>query len=315
VIVRIAPRQEVVPAKALVGPDETEHVGRQRVERSVLALHHVAVEVRRTSHRLAGVVDDEVEPVARGENVLRERFDARRVTQIEAEDLQSVAPLAEVGFGRIAGGGVAGKAGRDDQRCTATQQLDPCLIADLHPAAGEQRDRSRQVGELAALGEVVLGARGAQLVVEVVDLAVLDLADVTVLLVDGLAVRRIVDVALLEAVGWVDVRRGEHRLLAQRSDAGPGEHVLVAADSRRSAPTLQRLGADPALLGIWTEHVAGSVQQVLLLLRCQDGEEFPIGSDPPEELGGIEQVGSQSLAIAAAAVSVQGVRPASDRRS
>jgi hypothetical protein len=41
-----------------------------------------------------------------------------------------------------------------------TQQLDAGLVADLDPTAGEQRDATRQVGGLGALGEVELGTRG-----------------------------------------------------------------------------------------------------------------------------------------------------------
>jgi hypothetical protein len=123
----------------------------------------------------------------------------------------------------------------------------------------------------------------------------------------------------------VDVRRGEHRLLAQRSNARSGEHLLVAANPRRPALALQRLGADPAFFGVRAEHVAGGVEQILFLLRRQSGQELAIGSDPSEELRGVQQVGAQSVPIAAASISVhqrpsasisvQGVRPASGHRS
>jgi hypothetical protein len=57
-----------------------------------------SVEAGRPAHRLARVVDDEVEPVAGGEQVVAERLDARRVAQVEPEDLEPVAPLVEVGL-------------------------------------------------------------------------------------------------------------------------------------------------------------------------------------------------------------------------
>ena len=152
------------------------HVGQRRR----LLRHHVRVEVGRTAHGLAGVVDDEVEPRPRGQQLAAERLDARRVTQVETEHLEAVAPLGEVGLLGVAAGGVAGEARGDDEVRAGAQQLQPGLVADLHAAAGEQRHASAQVGQLGALAEVELRARRAQLVVEMVDDGVLLLADVAV---------------------------------------------------------------------------------------------------------------------------------------
>ena len=137
------------------------------------------VEVGRTPHGLAGVVDDEVEAIARGQQLAAERLDARRVAQVESEDLEAIAPLGEVRLLRVARRGVAREARRDDELRAGAQQLEAGLIADLHAPAGEQRDAAAQVGELGALGEVDLRARRAQLIVEVMDRVVL-LADVAV---------------------------------------------------------------------------------------------------------------------------------------
>ena len=136
-----------------------------------LGRHHVRVEVRRTPNGLAGVVDDEVEALARGDEVAAERLDARRVPQIEAEDLEPVAPVAEVGLLRVARRRVPRKPGRDDQVRAGAQQLQAGLIADLDAPAGQQRDTAAQVRELGARGEVDVGAGGAELIVEVVDAA------------------------------------------------------------------------------------------------------------------------------------------------
>ena len=124
---------------------------RHRVGRRGLALQHVPVELGRPAHGLAGVVDDEVEPLPRREQVRAERLDARRVAQVEPEDLEPVAPDVEVGLARVPGRGVAREAGRDDQLRARAQQLDAGLVADLHAAAGEQRDAARQVGRLGPL--------------------------------------------------------------------------------------------------------------------------------------------------------------------
>ncbi len=80
--------------------------------------------------------------------MLAERLDARRVAQVEAEDLEPVAPLLEVGLRGVAGRRVAREARRDDQLRAGAQQLDPRLVADLDAPAGEQRDAAAEVGGL-----------------------------------------------------------------------------------------------------------------------------------------------------------------------
>ena len=100
---------------------------------------------------------------------MAERLDARRVAQVEPEDLEPVAPLVEVGLLRVAGRGVAREARRDDQLRAGAQQLDPGLVADLHAAAGEQRDAARRSAVSVRLREVEVAARRAELVVERVD--------------------------------------------------------------------------------------------------------------------------------------------------
>ncbi len=137
----------MVAAQTLVGADELEDLRGQCVERGGLAVHHVAVEVGRSANRLTGVVDDDVEPPPCGEHVSTERLDARRVPEVEPEDLQTVTPVGEVGLGGVPRGGVAREAGRHDQRSPATQQLDPGLVPDLHAPAGEQRNRPREIGQ------------------------------------------------------------------------------------------------------------------------------------------------------------------------
>ena len=100
------------------------------------------------------------------EQMPAERLDTRRMAQIEAEDLEPVAPLGEVGLLRIPRRRIARKAGRDDQMGAGAQQLDPRLVADLDASAREQRNAAPQVGGLRALREVELRARRAQLIVE-----------------------------------------------------------------------------------------------------------------------------------------------------
>ena len=75
----------------------------------------MGIEVGRTPNRLAGVVDDEIQAVARLQQLRAERFDARRMTQIEPEDLEAMSPVSEVRLARVPIRRVARKACRDDE--------------------------------------------------------------------------------------------------------------------------------------------------------------------------------------------------------
>ena len=161
--------------------------GRRRArQRLGLPGHHVRVEVRWTAHRLTRVVDDHVEAVARRHELAAEGFHARRMAEIQAVDVQPIAPLAEVRLLRVARGRIAGEPGRDDQVRARSQELEAGLVADLHATAGQQRDAPAQIGQLGALREIEVTARRAQPVVEMMNGRVLLLADVAMLRVGRL---------------------------------------------------------------------------------------------------------------------------------
>src|SRR5258706_15398050 len=102
------------------------------------------VEIRRPPDSLTRVVDDEVQPLFRRQQLLAERLDARRVAKIEAGDLEAVGPLGEIVLASIAGSRIAGKArGNDDTRAGA-RDLDAGLIPALHAAACEQCSAASQ---------------------------------------------------------------------------------------------------------------------------------------------------------------------------
>jgi hypothetical protein len=100
------------------------------------SLHHVPVKIRRTTHCLASVVDDEIQPLARGKQVSAKRFDTRRMTQIESKNLQPMAPVIEVRLLRVTRRRVPGEARCGNQLRPRAQKLDPRLIANFHAAAG-----------------------------------------------------------------------------------------------------------------------------------------------------------------------------------
>src|SRR5690606_25897943 len=173
--------------------------------------------------------------------VLTEGLDARRMAQVEAEDLEPILPLLEIRFGGVARGRVTGKPGRDDQVRARPQQLQAGLIADLHAAAGQQCDAPAQIGELRPLAEIEPGALGTELVVKVVNLAVLLLADIAVTLLSRFAAKRRCAAECLVAVShgrrtgvdvgrWKVVRRREDRLAPQLPDARLVQDPVVTPD-------------------------------------------------------------------------------------
>ncbi len=243
---------------------------------------HVLVETRRTADRLAGVVDDGIEPRTRPQQVPAEGLDAGGVAEVEAEHLEPVTPLGEVGFGRVPPCRITGETGRHHQFGTAAQQLDAGLVADLHPSAREQHHHAGHVGELVALGVVQCRAVGTQLVVEVMDLAVAGLADVAVLRLQRLQWECLVEVArrvaptvgdvLVGPMGRTDIGCREHGPGTQRANAGAGERLVVALQPGESAAPLQQLRPATPDLRIGAEDVPGGSEELGLLRRVEFGE-------------------------------------------
>jgi hypothetical protein len=160
----------VIPAQSFVGAKKVTRLFRHTIQRTILAKHHVLIEVRRAPHRLARVVDDEIQPVARLQQVTAKRLDARRVAQVQPEDLQAMSPLIEIRLGCVAGGGVAREPGGDDELRPGTEELDAGLVAYLHPATSKQRHATVQVRRFGALAKIQPRAGRAELIVKVMDL-------------------------------------------------------------------------------------------------------------------------------------------------
>ena len=263
----------------------------------------MAVEVGRPPDGLAGVVDDEVQPLARLAEVVAERLDARRVAQVEPEDLEPVAPLVEVGLLRVASRRVAREAGRDNQAGTRTKQLDPRLVADLDPPAGEERDPAGEIGGLGALGEVEVAAGDAKLVVERVERVVGLLADVTAppaveAARDGL----VVDLVLLEAGRRLDVGGRVDGLLAQDADPGSGADRLVPLVPCGLLALLRRLHPTPPLDDVGIEDAPGRVEQPRALLDGEPFQHAAVAHDRLERLdGGFQALGSAGGVVVAVA--------------
>ena len=94
-------------------------------------------------------------------------------------------PVAEIGLCGVARRRVAREARGDDQVRARPEELEPGLVADLDAPARQQRDAAAQVGQFGPRREVEVRARGAELVVEVMDARIAVLADVAVPVGDG----------------------------------------------------------------------------------------------------------------------------------
>src|SRR3989338_1365725 len=177
----------MVAAQAFISAEEHPRGLGHIAEGALLALHHMGVEIRRPPHGLAGIIDDEIQPLARRKKMPAESLDAGRMAQVQAEDLQPVAPDLEIRFGGIAHRRVPREAGADYELRPGAEKLYPGLVAYLDAPAGEQGNAAVQVGGLGALKEIQFGAGRAELVVEIVQLVIILFADIAVLLFMGLA--------------------------------------------------------------------------------------------------------------------------------
>jgi hypothetical protein len=150
---------------AVAAAEQPGRFDRHVAKRRAFVGHHVRVEFRRATDRLAGVVDDEVEAVTRRQEVAAERLHARRVAQIEADDLEAVAPIGEIGLGGVADGRITRESRGHDHVRARAEQFQPGLVPDLDPPARQQRHATAEVGQFGPRREIDRRARRAELVV------------------------------------------------------------------------------------------------------------------------------------------------------
>jgi hypothetical protein len=264
------------------------------LQRPLLALHHVCVKIRRTPHGLAGVVDNKIQPRVLRLHVAAKRLHAGSVAQIQSEHLQPMSPLLEIRFRCVTHRRIAWEARRDDELGAAAEQFDASLIADFHAAARQQGRAPAQVGQFAALAPVQFRAGRAKLVVEVMDLGIIPLADVTILRFNGLVeVRVILHRHWLEVRWRKDVRRGEDFLPAQLADARLVELGISLLLFRGLALFDLGLHQPAALADIGAIQVPGGFHQARVFRLGQSGEQLPVPrglfqqfNRRPEWLGG-----------------------------
>ena len=88
---------------------------RQIMQWAVFTLHHVRIKIRRTTDGLAGIIDDEIEPLIFRDHMTAKRLDAGRVAQVESENLKPMPPVLKIQLLRITHRRITGKTGGDDE--------------------------------------------------------------------------------------------------------------------------------------------------------------------------------------------------------
>ncbi len=210
---------------------------------------------------------------------------------------EPAAPFAEVRLLRVAGGGIAREARGHDEAGTRAQELETGLIADLHPAAREERDPAPHVRQFGPLGEVELATGRTEAVVEVMNRRVPLFADVAILR-DGCLRRRgqavvgarwkIVGggkVARRESLRGKHVRRGKYPRTPEGPDASSGAQAFVAVGLFLAAPAAERLGHRAAGADVRIADERRRRPETPVLVLGEDGQRAPVGGNQFERLG------------------------------
>src|SRR5215210_4598864 len=150
------------------------------------------------------------------------------MSQVEPEDLQPVLPGCEIRLTGVAAGGVSWKTCRHDQMGPGSEELEPRLIADLHPPACQQCHSTGQICQLTSLREVELRAGRTHLVVKVMENREFLLTDVAMLRLDRLAKAIILCFLLLECSRGKHIRARKYRLPAHGPDPGSFQCLFLA---------------------------------------------------------------------------------------
>ena len=257
-------------------------------QRLLLGFDQVLVGVGGAPHGLGRVVDQDVQR-AFGGDAVGQGDDLGGVAQIDADNAQSVQPLAAVFDGGEAPGGVFGEARGDGGVRPVAQQPQGDMHADFCPSAGEQGALAAQIRTRIAALSSGRRAVGAEVMVEGIHRGVAPLADVAAA---GLA-----ELAGAGAFGGRAQVQAQGFIIQALGRAGGGafdERAVRGADFG----TLLRLAV--ALGGF--EHIAGGaaygdmafvgrIQLVHHRQHLQRGGQLGVG----EQFGGCRLIGDRCL--------------------
>ena len=242
-------------------------LGRQRSERSGLGLEQMTKEPGRTPHRLTRIVENVVEPRQPLPEKPREQIHARCVAQVEPEDLQACAELAEVQLLRVTARGIDRESRGDDHVRAGAQQLQRGLVADLHACARDERVVAAKVRGLPALRVVEVATGFAQRIVVAMHFRERPLADVARELVTQLGAR----VRLLGRRRLEPQRRVDRRASLDAQCGLIDEHSVVRP-RRFALGAPERLGHPHELVTLRFRDQARERQQLAALLAREARE-------------------------------------------
>src|SRR5687767_13313478 len=167
--------------------------------------------------------------------------------------------------------------------CTCAKKLDPCLVSDLHAAAGQQRDPPAQVSKLCPLREVELGACRTETVVEAVNREVILLADVAVprfvrLAKAGLALAHLVR-CRRKVIG-----RRKHRRATKSPDSCLGENALFTIDPFGLSLSLADLEKTAAVYHVGPRDATCCLEKAIAILDRNFREDRAVSHDLLEKV-------------------------------
>jgi len=271
-----------VGALFVVTRDETTSGRGQIRERRQLPIEQMGIKAGRPTHRLASVVDDEIEPRQVPIEETSESFDRRRQAEIETIDLELVAPNLIICLAGITERGVVRETCRDDDASAGAEQKNAGLIADFHASAGHEGDPTFEVRRLSSFRIIQLGARRAELIVEEMDLAKLSFADVTLARVFQLGGFVCCGRYYWRELGRIRrAKRGRHEdgRSSAHANAGRVEHRLFFAALGQSILAAEGLGEAPLLGSIGSRDAARGFEQASAGVAIDVCETSPVLDD------------------------------------
>ncbi len=255
---------------------------RQRRARRRFPFEQMSEKAGRPAHGLAGVVEEVIESRQPSDQEPREQLDARGVAQVETMDLQSVAKIGVIGFGRIPVGGVDGKARRHDDVRAGAQQLQGRLESNFDAGAGDHGPAAAQIRGLLTLGVVEVPALGAHRVVVAVQPGIRLLADVADPLLGERGTGRVL--RLVAGFRPLQPQRREGGRAALNPLARLLDDPAVLRPCGGSLGPPESLGHARHIVPFGLRDQAGEHQELAAPLRRDRGEVRAIRLDRPQHL-------------------------------
>mmetsp|Transcript_64705 Transcript_64705/g.104711 ORF Transcript_64705/g.104711 Transcript_64705/m.104711 type:complete len:208 (-) Transcript_64705:480-1103(-) len=138
------------------------------------------VVLRGSSDGLTSIVDDDIKTSKRVLDVGTEILELCQIAEVKSKALQTILPVFEIFFKRVASCTICSKAAGGDDSGTAPQQLQCDAVSNLDASPRDHSNTSYEVANFIAFLVIERGAGGAKLVIKKVQLPERPLAGVAV---------------------------------------------------------------------------------------------------------------------------------------